>query len=388
LKTGSGIHIRVLKKVDLSGYYTNLRLYITTMGKENPAVGQTTTRKRMPKTLDNMVDKVVIFHPHPSVGNSLPMMTPAWELKILVSLMEDLNNYLKWNLDTAPLLSREANNNTVPSGAPSMPCLLIGNSKTSKTFKALSDMGVSPLLLDDVGHAFTPTTVDALLPRLERILVDLDPAVPVVIYNLDNVCFKKVNEEGELLTITRLAADKKFHVVGELSVTPVSLLKNTIIEVERLIRACGNRRVFVIGALPRYLLKSCCDNPAHCSNVRGDDETALGSSMRIMNDLMNLNFSLERQLTKGRVRFVNPAELLLGKVVVNMDSLMEVLISTWSSSGVHGDKLAYTKIAMSLMTLMKKEAVDPTDPRGMENPRKRRREDNSPITPPRSMRGL
>ena len=141
--------------------------------------------------------------------------------------------------------------------------------------------------------------------------------------------------------------------------TPLSLLNNTITQLEKIAQVCEERRVYILGPLPRYLLRSCCDNTSHCSNVRGQDEGTVDSCMKILNDTLDLNFSLEKKLTKGRVRFVNTSQLLLGMEIINMDSLMETLIATWSSDPVHGDKMAYSKIAISLMTLLKKGSIEP-----------------------------
>ena len=74
------IYMGKIQEVPLNDYYANLREYITEMGREKPALHQVTTRKTMPKTMNDFVDKVVIFHPHPDVGNSLPAMSPAWEM--------------------------------------------------------------------------------------------------------------------------------------------------------------------------------------------------------------------------------------------------------------------------------------------------------------------
>ena len=52
--------------------------------------------------------------------------------------------------------------------------------------------------------------------------------------------------------------DHLYHVVGDLVVTPFSLLSMTLDELERVIAACGNRRIFILSVLPRYFLKPCC----------------------------------------------------------------------------------------------------------------------------------
>jgi hypothetical protein len=110
---------------------------------------------------------------------------------------------------------------------------------------------------------------------LEENLGRLPESVPVILYCLDNSCFKAMNRNGDLLSFTKSKKDHLYHVVGDLVVTPFSLLSVTLDELERVIAACGNRRIFILSVLPRYFLKPCCEDVSHCANVCRHDETAV-----------------------------------------------------------------------------------------------------------------
>jgi hypothetical protein len=65
---------------------------------------------------------------------------------------------------------------------------------------------------------------------------------------------RAINENGDLVAITRSEEDGLFHVLGDLAVTLFSLLRNSLQELDRLIAACGNRHILILGALPRFFL--------------------------------------------------------------------------------------------------------------------------------------
>jgi hypothetical protein len=82
------------------------------------------------------------------------------------------------------------------------------------------------------GWSITMGSVDSLLRNLVATLEKCDPDLPVVFWCLDNSCFRALNAGGYLVAISK-QKDKKFHVVGELTVAPFSLLNNVLRELKR-----------------------------------------------------------------------------------------------------------------------------------------------------------
>jgi hypothetical protein len=378
-----------VQRRDLSAYYANMRHYLRAVGSTNPNIHQTTQRFGMPKSLEAYHDSVVMCHPWDNIGQSLPPMPEGDETSLVLNLLEGVNIALKWDLDSTPLLSRERHLSTTStkSATNTVSALLIGGSNSTRLNQAFTDMGKNTVSMDNGGWAISRTSVEAVLPKLAQKLAELDPSVPVVIYCLDNSCFKVTNAAGDLLSISKSKTDKKYHVIGDLAVTPFSLLANSITELERLIHACGPRKVYILSPSARYLLMSCCETATHCANVRGKDDAALNASMKILSDLADLNQSLYNRLNKNNVEFVFTGDLLAGQANCSMDVLMEVLINCWSNDPVHGDKIAYTKLAMGLLSRFAKPstATDPQDLRNTIAGRKRFREE--PDSPPRNARG-
>jgi hypothetical protein len=97
-------------------------------------------------------------------------------------------------------------------------------------------------------------------------LAELDLSVPVVIYCLDNSSFKVTNAAGDLLSISRSKTDKKYHVIGDLAVTPFSLMANSIKE--------KSQRIFM-------LLMACCETATAPTMMKGlpTPRTMAGTTM-------------------------------------------------------------------------------------------------------------
>ncbi len=113
--------------------------------------------------------------------------------------------------------------------------------------------------LDASGWTISKPNVDAPLPIMAENLARLPESVPVILCCLD--------KNGDLVSFTRSKKDQLHHVVGDLVVTPFSLLSVTLDELDRVIAACGNRRIYILVVLPRYFLKPYCEDTTHCANV-------------------------------------------------------------------------------------------------------------------------
>ncbi len=204
-----------------------------------------------------------------------------------------------------------------------------------------------------------------------------DPDLPVVFWCLDNSCFRALNAAGDLVAINK-QRDKKFHVEGELTVAPFSLLNNVLRELRRAVDACGNRLVLIMEVVPWFLLRPCCDEPTHCSNTRQLDSARVAAGKRILHDLADLNVRMAEYFSASNVRYISTGDILVGADNCTMGELMDSLYSCWSKDPVHGDKIAYHRIAMGLMDILSRY-VSEGDLRNSLNPKKRGRDDTPPL---------
>jgi hypothetical protein len=372
-----------VQKWNLTGYYNMLRHFLTTSAIEGEFQLQKTQRQLMPASYELFGDYVLMCYPIPGFGSSLPRMCVENKKVLVNGLLKELNIIFKWNLDTDPTSLRELgkpSDHLLQAPVNHTDAVVIGGSNGKRLHEALCDLGMRVNALTSGGWTLSRAAVDSLLPILEDQLACLPDSVPVILYLLDNSCFKAINENGDLIAITRSEEDGLFHVLGDLAVTPFSLLRNSLQELDRLIAACGNRHILILGALPHFFLKTCCDNLSHCANISRHDGTQVEAGKKFMQDLEDLNSQLAARLNSRNVQFIFTGDVISGKNRCSIGDLADCLFTCWRSDPVHGDQSAYMKIAVGILDFLS------PPPRNNSGPaqRKRSREESSP-TPSRSM---
>jgi hypothetical protein len=140
-----------------------------------------------------------------------------------------------------------------------------------------------------------------------------------------------------------------------------------------LLAACGDREVWILDVLPRYLIVHCCDNLTHCVNVRRDGKSRTDACKKILTDLAELNALLAAQLTSGNVKMIATGDNLTGIKNATSGQLMDCMYSSWNTDPVHGEKVAYTRIGLGLLDIARK---DPPREEASSSNRKRGREDS------------
>ncbi len=143
--------------------------------------------------------------------------------------------------------------------------------------------------------------------------------------------------------------DGKYHVTGYLMVVPFSLVLDMLKELDRVIEACGTHPVLILEVVPRFLIRACCGDNSHCSNVRGADSASIDASKKVLEDLASLNNRIGDYLISGNVSMIRTGDLISGRVDCTLPALMDSLYEVWSTDAVHGNKIAYSKIAIGLL---------------------------------------
>jgi hypothetical protein len=170
--------------------------------------------------------------------------------------------------------------------------------------------------------------------------------------------FRALFADGDLKNICKSATDGKYHVTGELMVTPFSLLSNTLREIDRIVRVCKDHEVWLMEIVLHFLLKACCDEVTHCLNVRGNGSEAIDAARKILDDLSSLNDRIGDYMAGNAAKMVSTVGLLTGVPSASAEVQMDGLYEFWSSDPVHGDKIAYSKIALGLLDLLDRKLPD------------------------------
>jgi hypothetical protein len=237
-----------LQKWDLSSYFNAYRAQIYATGCRSEQVGQNTQRHKLPKAYEAYNDKVFICHPWTGIGSSLPAMDAEAERTMLQELLEGLAVNFKWELDTKPSFDRmpayREDEGLTQSGTE---VLLIGGSNCQRLYAAIADQGVAVESLHSPGWVLCPKAIDGTIAHLDTVLPRLPASVPIVIWGLDNACFRALSPEGDLNRIVKSKDDNnKFHVPGDIAVAPYVLLKPAIRELQRLLAALKDREVWIM----------------------------------------------------------------------------------------------------------------------------------------------
>ncbi len=73
-------------------------------------------------------------------------------------------------------------------------------------------------------------------------------------------------------------------------------------EMDRVVLAWGQRRVYILEVMPRYFLKPCRDYVTHCANVCQHDHREAGK--QFLRDLAELNSKMASRLSSVTSQFV------------------------------------------------------------------------------------
>jgi hypothetical protein len=136
--------------------------------------------------------------------------------------------------------------------------------------------------------------------------------------------------------------DNKFHVVGELIVAHEITMAAAVANLKRILAVCGDRKVFIITPLLRYINFACCDDTGHCTHRQVPD-----SALKLHLDLVRLHKVIEGRLSSHPQCEVIPAgDLLAAK---HGASPSEILAAYSGWGAVHGSGGAYTRMALTLV---------------------------------------
>ncbi len=164
----------------------------------------------------------------------------------------------------------------------------------------------------------------------------------MIIYCLDNLSFCQADGDGVITQIVKLAADNKFHVVGEIIVAHEITMAAAVANLKQILAVCGDRKVYIITPLLRYINEACCRDAGHCTHRAIPD-----LATKLLLDLGRLHRFIESRLSSFPLCEVIPAgDLLAAK---HGASASEVLAAYSGWGAIHGSGAAYTRMALTLV---------------------------------------
>jgi hypothetical protein len=250
-------------------------------------------------------------------------------------------------LDTNISINREVSVVTMdePAAATTdVPIIMVGGSNTGRLGVSLDNIGRPTVDVTSSGWSLTPANVNIIKGLLEAECIT-KPDSLVVIYTLDNSCFMNMSADGTISPIKKLE-DGKYQVVGDLAITPGILLRPMYAALEEIIKLCGNRRIYIVTPLPRYILVPCCELDSHCANLIVKDDATRQGVFDIMDELEMIGRAVSIKFASCTV--INTGDLLAGKTGATRHEILDAMIAHWMSDPVHGTKTGYSKLATKL----------------------------------------
>jgi hypothetical protein len=96
------------------------------------------------------------------------------------------------------------------------------------------------------------------------VIAEEDPDL-VILFLMDNSTYYSRGEDGSC-NLPKKDSDGKFHIEGELIICGRETQEAHFAALRPLLEAVGKKKCLWVSPMPRYQLKSCCDNPLHITN--------------------------------------------------------------------------------------------------------------------------
>jgi hypothetical protein len=248
---------------------------------------------------------------------------------LLSTLHMELSSKYKLNLDTEPNLSRQlVLSPTLPKGTGDTPALFIGGSNADRLANPAANVGIIPDTVTEGGWILNTSSVSTVLPQIEAYCLTLPPEAPVIIYCLENSSFSQANCDGVISQIAKLK-DNKCHVVGELIVAHEITMAAAVANLKRILAVCGDRKVFIITPLLRYINAACCDEIGHCTHRQVPD-----FALKLHLDLVRLHKFIEGRLSS------HPSARSSRPVTFSQPSMAPVRLRSWPPTPVGAPSMA------------------------------------------------
>ncbi len=326
----------------LGRYSQAVRDCISSSVSEGSGVIHYPGRLYLPVTTDDFPTKRFERPGRADFPGSIPPLTATAEPALIFTLLTELSSKFKLELDSKPVLSRELTlSPNLPKTSGEIPALFIGGSNADRLANAAANVGAVPDTVTEGGWVLNTTSVSTALPQIEAYCLTLPAEAPVIIYCLDNSSFCQADGDGVITQIVKLA-DNKFHVVGEIIVAHKITMAAAVANLKRILAVCGDRKVFIITPLLRYINDACCGDVGHCTHKLIPD-----SATKLLLDLGRLHRFIESRLSSFPLcEVILAGDLLAAK---HGASASEVLAAYSGWGAVHGSGAAYTRMALTLV---------------------------------------
>jgi len=263
-----------------------------------------------------------------SLPEKLGPISIEQEKKIVQSLVLELNRTMALDLDISPNQNRMVERRSDPNQAETY--IVVGSSHASRTAAALKKSGNK--VVEVTMPAWRPTTaqIEGLKNKLEKVLGDTAGCQCVVFEFFDNCFYFAQYDDGSLIPV-RKGHDGRYHVDGDSVLAPKETQFNLFKKLLPVLETAKEARRILIPPIPRYLHKSCCEDPEHVPNLQQESykETLISSTYEARMNIKDFAF---------RLGLRNVATISPWQSIKKLDNV-------WGADPVHMNQCGYDEIA-------------------------------------------
>jgi hypothetical protein len=305
-------------------------------------------RHRLPISLSN-VEKTTW---HSSGWADLPVTVAPLdsnaEKDILDTFIVEINSKYSLNLDPCINLDRSPPRQAATSMLAAPTYVVVGASNAARLTTVLQESGAT------VHHVMVPswlpnqTIIKEACESLSKIPIeDVENSV-IIMFNLDSSAFKAATSEGDLIPAKQI--EGKYHIDGDLVVTPKELFQKSLKICVPLLQQHPDVKKIILSPLPRYWLAKCCSDEEHIPNfgtAEYEEELfeGIANLRRVTKDFLFLQHI-------PNVKVINPFLVFAGSSGRNISQeAIEAVREMWGPDPVHPSLDCIDRLAAHLQNL-------------------------------------
>jgi hypothetical protein len=150
-------------------------------------------------------------------------------------------------------------------------------------------------------------------------------------------------EQFDGLTALPFRSNGKYHLGGDVVVSPQDVFNKTVESVLPILSAKGNKPCVIIPPIPRYLFSRCCDDNGHCTNANGGRYQE-----NLLSGFQQLRGSLIKQLVSAGVKNFKVLDTCCTTTcatTANTKTRLSELKTVTAKDGVHYVAAGYRNLA-------------------------------------------
>jgi hypothetical protein len=257
------------------------------------------------------------------------------EMKVIISLIEELRSKMALDLDTAPSFDRTMGSQTRPKKKSDY--LMVGCCNSKVISETLRSRGIVTCAVNSKDWRINRTSVNSMANAIRKQIEDEDPAV-VYLELLDNSVYHCKQEDGSRVA-PKKGNDDIYHIEGELIVCARDVQTEQFSLLMPIFDAVEDRKVIWSVPTPRYITGSCCDDPSHLTNK---DDQYLRENLAIHLDALKKNMRDFTYYNSKKMKVFDPNQEIKG---MGKDEI-------WNESATMMSREAATKVVDGLVRLV------------------------------------